>query len=254
MKTFAIGDVHGMIDQLKAAMSEIEIRASVIDGDKQVVLLGDYIDRGPDSAGCVEAIMGWDPGFPVIALRGNHEQMFMDANDDWENTRSYMARMGRDDEFPSGYDWYKGYPETLNSYLGRDHLIDKHVGWMRGLPFCHRSGDHLYVHAGIRPKKSIEAQAEHDMIWIRYDFLQDQREYGFVVVHGHTPYEDCPHVKPNRINMDSMAFFTGRLTVGIIDSDRRVPPQFFPIEGAPSPQYYEMWKSRQAHLGRGSNP
>jgi serine/threonine protein phosphatase 1 len=80
----------------------------------------------------------------------------------------------------------------------------------------HKTGKYVFVHAGIRPKKDLDSQKEDDLVWIRHDFLMDQRDYGFIVVHGHTPYEDCPHFKHNRINVDSGCFYTGVLTAVVL--------------------------------------
>lgn len=220
MKTiYAFGDIHGMYDQLDRAIIAVENHASTVEGEKLAVFLGDYVDRGLNSFDVVQRIKEWNPGFQVIHLKGNHEDMLVNFALGDPDYSSYI----------------NNYPETIRSYNQHPDEFEDHIEWMRNLPLMHKEGKYVFAHAGIRPKKSLEAQTEHDLLWIRHDFLMDQRDYGFIVVHGHTPYIDCPHVKSNRINLDSACFSTGRLTVGILNEDKK--PDFIQIEGRPSPRW-----------------
>lgn len=136
-----------------------------------------------------------------VCLRGNHEQMMLDANRRW----NWLAS------------WYmNGGLATKHSYNGDDKRLQDHLAWIDTLPLFHREGRYLFVHAGIVPGRDIAKQRPSDLIWIRHEFLDDQRDHGFTVVHGHTPVRKGPDVRPNRINVDTGAVYGGPLTCAVL--------------------------------------
>jgi serine/threonine protein phosphatase 1 len=205
--TFAIGDVHGELGLLVRAFAMIEARAG--DAPFRIVMLGDYVDRGPDSAGVIGLLRDRAKGYDLVCLRGNHEQMMLDA----------LAGGSTDS-------WFRnGGKETLASYHGEVPLED--LAWLRALP-VHVCDEHrIYVHAGLRPCVSLAQQEDKLCLWIRDPFLRASAEdLPAHVVHGHTPEWDgkpeaaLPELLPHRTNLDTAAYETGILTVGLFETGR----------------------------------
>jgi serine/threonine protein phosphatase 1 len=189
--TYAIGDIHGSLHKLRRLMARCDEHA---DGRTATfVFLGDYIDRGPDSAGVVAFVMALQTRAPgrVIALTGNHEAIAL----------AVVAG-----KLPQDYWLDQGGDATLESY-GAGHageLPEAHVEWLRSLPSSYDDGRRFFVHAGIDPDRPLTAQRQHDLIWIREPFLSDRRDHGRLIVHGHTPVPTGqPDSRPNRLNIDT---------------------------------------------------
>jgi serine/threonine protein phosphatase 1 len=210
--TFAIGDIHGCHDLLIRAFDAIEAHAG--DRGADVVCLGDYVDRGPDSRLVVEMLMGGPRRDcdTLTCLKGNHEDILLQAHDD-------AGRIG----------WWvgNGGGATLQSYGGE--VPENHRQWMRDLPSALAVNGRLFVHAGIMPGVPIEDQEEDVVLWIRDRFLQSEADHGAYVVHGHTPVWSgkpdpaLPEIWPNRTNLDTGAFHTGVLSVGVFEGERGPP-------------------------------
>lgn len=209
--TYAIGDVHGSLDKLK---SLVEACLEHADGrDMRLVLLGDYIDRGPDSAGVVRLLMSLQLELQehLIALKGNHEA--------WA-----LALL--DGEAEVGMWLRNGGGETLASYAAKDigDLPRTHLDWMRSLRLSYDDGRRFFVHAGVDPGKPLDAQDEDTLLWIREPFLTDARDYGRLIVHGHTPLtSEKPDLRGNRLNLDTAAVFGGPLTAALFDDTQTEP-------------------------------
>ncbi|WP_170965899.1 MULTISPECIES: metallophosphoesterase family protein [Rhizobium] len=215
--TYAIGDIHGRYDLLLKAEEAILQDGTRLPGQKLIVTLGDYIDRGPESAQVITHLMEPPPdGFDRICLAGNHEIAMLDYVDGWlpyddwmrmgsaESLKSY----GLDPEhlplvFPSG--------AQLDAFL-RQSLPHTHIDFMRALPIMLDTPSVLFVHAGIDPMLPLSAQTEEDLVLIRHRFLESRVPLPKLVVHGHTP-SDEPDIRPRRLNLDTRAFRSGRLTV-----------------------------------------
>ncbi|MDO3431109.1 metallophosphoesterase family protein [Rhizobium sp. CBN3] len=215
--TYAIGDIHGRYDLLLKAEEAILQDGARLPGQKLIVTLGDYIDRGPESAQVITHLMEPPPdGFDRICLAGNHEIAMLDYVDGWlpyddwmrmgsaESLKSY----GLDPEhlplvFPSG--------AQLDAFL-RQSLPHTHIDFMRALPIMLDTPSVLFVHAGIDPMLPLSAQTEEDLVLIRHRFLESRVPLPKLVVHGHTP-SDEPDIRPKRLNLDTRAFRSGRLTV-----------------------------------------
>ena len=200
---YAIGDIHGRFDLLRKALAAIERRAP----DATIVFLGDYIDRGPDSNAVVETLMRGPqrPGDRWISLKGNHEAMACEASTGG-NLRLWLDNGG---------------DATLKSFGGA--VPSDVLAWFAALPVKFETEHHFFVHAGILPGVPLDRQSEETMLWIRHRFLDDLREHEKHIVHGHTPFYEV-ELRPNRTNLDTMAFHTGRLSIGRFDRRRKQGP------------------------------
>lgn len=216
-RTYAVGDIHGRFDLFRQLMTLVErdqaMRAPV---GTQIVLLGDVIDRGPDSARMVRGCMRLTASTGrFIVLKGNHEEMMVRAlRGDLTVYRFWLANGGRDTLHSWGVDPTVCLgPPTLKNLQAAAEAIDPAVlDWLDGLPLHHRHGKHLFVHAGIRPGVALRRQRPNDLLWIRDEFLNSDVSHRMIVVHGHSIDEDGVVVRPNRIGIDTGAYRTGRLT------------------------------------------
>ena len=227
MQSYAIGDIHGQYDLLRAAFDLIAAdRVREGCAKAPVVVLGDLCDRGPNSAGVIADLFDRQAaGENLIVLRGNHDRMFSIFLDD---------PFARDPRLRAEFTWLHprlGGPATLASYGVREPAnrpLDQvhaevlaamppaHRAWIAALPGHFAHGEALFVHAGIRPGVALAAQTEDDLLWIRSDFLDDPRDHGALVVHGHTALEAPTHYG-NRLNLDSSAGYGGPLSCAVIE-------------------------------------
>jgi serine/threonine protein phosphatase 1 len=202
MKHYAIGDIHGRFDLLNSALSVIgDLEAQ----DARLVFLGDYVDRGPDSRPVIETLMALTTSDRVICLRGNHEEMMLTAIITG-NMAHWLDNGGR----ATGISYEMAYP-ALTLAFPREHLK-----WLAGLPVFYETPWHFYVHGGVRPGVPLSEQDPIEMMWIRDVFLHDDRDHGKHIVHGHTPRQ-APELMPNRTNLDTYAYATGNLTIGVFE-------------------------------------
>jgi serine/threonine protein phosphatase 1 len=212
--TYAIGDIHGCLDKLRALFTRCEAHAA--GQPTKFVFLGDYIDRGPDSFAVIDFLMTLRKrrGDGVITLKGNHEA---------------MALMIIDGESPAASWLVQGGAETLESYGVADagDIPRAHIDWMRALPVRYDDGRRFFVHAGVNPDLPLEAQDDDDLLWIREPFLSARRDYGRLIVHGHTPLETgVPDLRGNRLNVDTAAVYGGPLTAAVFDDTKTEPLGF----------------------------
>jgi len=218
MLTYAIGDIHGSYRKLRNLLDRCTEHRGVT--EYRIVFLGDYIDRGPDNREVVELlieIQSCGPG-QVICLRGNHEDMLLNAVD-YGDHGPWLANGGS---------------TTLASYgVGSaDAIPAAHLGWFRSLPLATTDEQRFYVHAGVRPGMPLQQQSEHDLLWIREPFLSDPRDHGLYIVHGHTPIRSgMPELRRNRLNLDTGAYFGGPLTAAVFDDPRIGPIAFITDDG-----------------------
>lgn len=218
MRVYAVGDVHGCADRLAAlhALIAEDAKARPLYGPSPriaLVHLGDYVDRGPDSAGVLELLLGPPPvpGAEVVNLIGNHEVMLLDAAD----PRAHPGAM----EF-----WLEnGGAATLASYgTGPEDpdpfaaVPEEHLAFLRRCPLRWSAGEYLFVHAGVRPDVPLDQQDPFDLVWIREPFLSFDGELAQVVVHGHSPAA-APAIRPHRIGIDTGACFGGDLTCVVLE-------------------------------------
>jgi serine/threonine protein phosphatase 1 len=211
---YAIGDIHGSLQKLCDLLAQCERHA---DGRPATfVFLGDYIDRGPDSAGVIDKLMDLQSRLTdrMIALKGNHEAVAIEVIDGETEEELWLR---------------EGGVATLRSY-GVAHARDlpnEHVAWMRSRPLYYDDGRRFFVHAGIDPDKPLDAQRDRDFTWIREPFLSDLRDHGRLIVHGHTPQPTgTPDWRGNRLNLDTAAVFGGPLTAAAFAGAERDPIGF----------------------------
>ncbi len=217
-RVYAVGDVHGCLDRLQAlhALVEADLAERPI-AEATLIHLGDYVDRGPDSAGVVARLAAGDPvaGLPTVNLMGNHEHMMLAALASGEADAEglWLANGGADSLLSWGVP-RSAQPKDWPGYLPVPHLL-----FLRDLTLRHQAGGYLFVHAGIRPGLPLQRQSRHDLLWIREPFLSSKEDFGVVVVHGHTPKPE-PTVRPNRIGIDTGAVMGGVLTCAVLEEDR----------------------------------
>jgi len=219
---YAIGDIHGQLGMLETALERIDK-----DGGGRVIFLGDYVDRGRNSKGVIECLsQGLAAGNDWICLKGNHDRLF-----EWYITPPAPRN---DPYLLVGYDWMHeriggistaasygiGVPQQIRTVTlaaqMRDAVPPEHLAFLQGLKLYHREAGKFFVHAGIRPGVPLEAQDEDDLVWIRNEFLDDQRDHGDFIVHGHTPV-GAPDMQRNRLNLDTGAGFGEPLTVAVFE-------------------------------------
>ncbi|MDX2263745.1 MAG: metallophosphoesterase family protein [Hyphomicrobiales bacterium] len=209
-RIYAIGDIHGCLAPLAALMAKLEADRAAHPGvAARFVFLGDYVDRGQDSAGALDALVGFGARHDCVFLKGNHEAMmlrFMDGDDDME---AWLRNGGN--ETLSSYGVGAGAGPSATRAALRRAMPAAHERFLRGLRVSAARGDYFFAHAGVRPGVPLDAQSEADLLWIRGEFLNDERDHGKVVVHGHTPV-DAPDLRRNRIGIDTGAVFAGPLT------------------------------------------
>lgn len=222
---YAVGDIHGEARLLDRLLGLIEADAQARSGRKLLIFLGDYIDRGPDSARVLDILLGPVPkGFERFHLCGNHEEMFLDFLDAPHAGHEWLQHGGIDTLASYGIaleDRRAGRPKLTS--LIASHIPDDHLAALRSLPHLITYGDFAFAHAGIRPGVPLDQQSRQDLLWIREGFLDQNGTSGLTVVHGHTPGA-APVTAPGRICVDTGAFASGRLTAVRLHSDQK--PEF----------------------------
>jgi serine/threonine protein phosphatase 1 len=224
-RIYAIGDIHGRADLLRRLYRAIaDDAAGARDRRRIAVHLGDYVDRGPDSRGVIDLVLGAPlEGLECVFLKGNHEQLMLDFVDGTGNALMWLYNGGDATAASYGIDvggrW--GWEECAAEREAlRRAVPPEHLAFMRGLELEAVYGDYLFVHAGIRPGVAIEAQDSADLLWIREPFLGFAGDHGKVVVHGHTVAR-TPQFAGNRIGIDTGAYATGVLTALVLDGAER---------------------------------
>ena len=196
------------------------------DTERSLIFLGDYIDRGPSSRGVVERLLRDPlPGFATARLLGNHEEALLDFLDERSDGLAWLSYGGLETLMSYGVP-LKVYPDTPRRAAElRDMLAaavpPAHLAFYRACSLHHTVGDYVFVHAGVRPGISLEKQHPADLLWIRDEFLRARHPLpDKVVVHGHTIC-DLPQDLDHRINVDTGAFVSGRLTCLVLRGTRR---------------------------------
>jgi serine/threonine protein phosphatase 1 len=224
-RIYAIGDVHGRFDLLQDLIARIEADNSTRgQAETHVVMLGDLIDRGPQSREIVDLFLKGAPAFAEWHfVQGNHEEMLLRMIDEPDSSAlPHFLRYGGRETFESYgapqlvLDMPDRYaPDTLPFYVP-----EAHRAFMREMHDGVQFGDYFFTHAGIRPGVPLPEQDRQDLRWIRREFLDSEADHGVVVVHGHTVLEEV-EIKPNRIGIDTGAYRTGRLTaLGLEGAER----------------------------------
>jgi serine/threonine protein phosphatase 1 len=207
-RIYAIGDIHGCANLLEKALAWI---ATDTKGrPAEIIFIGDYIDRGPESRDVLDILMGGpkSQNDRFICIRGNHEQLCLDAHDSEENMRSWLDT--------GGYTTL----ESFNQRIGK-----KYITWMASLPLIHQDEQRIFVHAGIRPELPLERQRSEDLLWIREPFLLSRKRFSKHIVHGHTPIG--PQFLKQRTNLDAGSYQTGKLCVAVFGRSNEASPSAY---------------------------
>lgn len=222
-RVYAVGDVHGRKDLFSAMIRAIdEDDAAASPARSTVILLGDLVDRGPDSAGVLRRARRWQQEREVRILAGNHEEMFLKSFTSTDMLRHFMRHGGRQTLVSYGVD-----PRAMSAAEVEDiqAMMAKAVPnadreFMEGFEDLIVLGDYVFVHAGIDPQVPIHEQRPSDLRWIREPFLSHSEPYDQVVVHGHT-ISDEPELRGNRIGIDTGAYMSNRLTALVLEGTTR---------------------------------
>jgi serine/threonine protein phosphatase 1 len=226
VRIYAIGDVHGRADLLDRVLSRIDAHVAAHPVVRPIhLLVGDYIDRGPASREVVDLLINCEQGREMVLLRGNHDAFvedFMqnpDVLNDWRRIGGLETLMSYGLNPPMNADAaaQKELATKLKSVVPQSHL--KFFG---GLASSFHCGGYFFAHAGVRPGIPLDKQKDDDLLWIRDDFLLHEGDFGKVVVHGHTPVREID-IHPNRINIDTGAYATGRLSCLVMEGSRFEP-------------------------------
>ncbi len=220
LRIYAIGDIHGCLDLLDKLLARIKADIELRPTARPVyVFLGDYIDRGSSSRETIDRLIEHGATHEAVFLKGNHELIAIKCLSD-RGLFDQWLRLGGLETLVS----YGVPAETLANgkqiaeLQGAFHgaLPQAHFGFFRDLKNWFECGDFFFVHAGVKPNVELSRQKENDLLWIRGEFLSCNDDFGKIVVHGHTPTREI-EVRPNRINIDTGAFATGRLTCLVLE-------------------------------------
>jgi len=225
---YAVGDIHGRRDLLQLIVRKIAVDAIASGSTQQpmLVFLGDYIDRGPESAAVVSYILTLRnlDGFDVRCLKGNHEQTLLKFLDDstigptWAEHGGAATLASYGVAAPNMRSDKEGWEEARLAF--RATLPFDHLDFYRGLQLSACVGDYFFAHAGVRPGVALAQQTEQDLLWSRAEFLGEKRPFEKIIVHGHTPVE-TPFLGATRIAIDTGAYATGALTAVRLEGAHR---------------------------------
>ena len=220
---YVVGDIHGRLDLYEAMIAAIEDDdRQASPADTRIVLLGDLVDRGPDSAGVIARTRRWQQQAKVRVLAGNHEEMFLAAFERPEALRHVLKHGGRETVLSYGLSKKQFATLELDELFAKlPKLVpESEREYIASFETMVRAGDYVFVHAGIDPARPLDDQKRSDLLWIRERFLSHQGPLEKVVVHGHTIFDrvmDCG----NRIGIDTGAFRSGVLTALVLEGDQR---------------------------------
>lgn len=222
-RVYAVGDIHGrhdLFEKLLAAIEEDDARRGA--AKTTIILLGDLVDRGPDSARVIATARALVDRGTARVLAGNHEEMFLKSFEDKDIFRHFLRYGGRETVLSYGIDRerYLAADMAEAQELMREAVPAEDRAFIAAFENSIVIGDYLFVHAGVRPGTPLDEQTVQDMRWIREPFLNHNGALGAVVVHGHT-ITDAPEIRANRIGIDTGAYKSGRLTaLGLEGTER----------------------------------
>jgi serine/threonine protein phosphatase 1 len=222
VRIYAIGDIHGRLDLLNELLARITSDIALRPTARPLyVFLGDYIDRGPSSRETIDRLIEHGKAHESVFLKGNHELIAIKCLSD-RGLFDQWLRLGGLETLVS----YGVPAETLANgkqiaelqSAFHSALPQAHFRFFRDLKNSFECGDFFFAHAGVKPNVELSRQKENDLLWIRGEFLTSKDDFGKIVVHGHTPAREI-EVGPNRINIDTGAFATGRLSCLVLEGD-----------------------------------
>jgi serine/threonine protein phosphatase 1 len=219
MRLYAIGDIHGCDDKLALLHERIAADLAARPApDHRIIHLGDYGDRGPNTAGVIQRLVAMRGDPRVLYLRGNHDQKWLDFLADGDaNGAAFLAFSGKTTARSYGVGNRARNYAQLSAELAAA-MPPEHRAFLEATTGPARFGDYFFAHAGIRPGVAIDAQTAEDVMWIREAFLLDPSDHGVVVVHGHTVTASMtPEIHANRIAIDTGAVLGGPLTCVVLE-------------------------------------
>ena len=222
-RIYAVGDIHGRADLLAPLLARIDLdlKARPIAQPLQI-FLGDYIDRGPHSRQVIDLLIARRRQHAMVLLRGNHEDVALQFLRDptklseWTQVGGIVTLLSYGVRIPGRVDAAAAEEAAI---AFRRAFPESHARFLKGLALSFTCGDFFFTHAGVRPGIPLRQQYQQDLLWIRDDFLLHEEDFGKIVVHGHTPTTK-PDIQLNRINIDTGAYATGRLTCLVLESDK----------------------------------
>lgn len=222
-RVYAVGDIHGRADLFRDLIHAIEADDCARGvSETTVILLGDLVDRGPDSRGVINAARDWSQKRAVRILCGNHEEMFLKSLEEEAVLRQFIRFGGKETILSYGVtrdEYLEMTVEELQAAMAA-RIPSEDLDFIRGFEDMIVMGDYIFVHAGIRPGVDLHSQTPADLRWIREPFLSHALQEGHCVVHGHT-ITDAPDVRAGRIGIDTGAYASGRLTaIGLEGAER----------------------------------
>jgi serine/threonine protein phosphatase 1 len=208
--TYAIADLHGRFDLLMAAFDAIVKHAA--ERSFKIIALGDYVDRGPQSRQIIDHLMAaQEMGVSLICLKGNHEDMMVETLRKPLHPNWWIENGGGQTLISYGHERSSNYtPEVVPE----DHIV-----WLENLPLMHIDVHRIFVHAGVDRFKPLDQQDSQVLFWKLYDENDEGGHDRRHVVHGHHQFEDGPIKHPGRTDLDTFAWYTGRLVVGVFDDE-----------------------------------
>lgn len=225
VRVYAIGDIHGRLDLLIRLMAQIteDSRCAEANVRFQLVFLGDYVDRGPESKGVLDMLSAPPPaGFERVCLKGNHEAMMEVFMDSPRDATAWLIN--------GGAEAVESYGLSVQGCEASDHeclsmalqraVPAAHHRFLKDLALMHVCGDYAFVHAGVEPDRPLNRQRPEGVMWIRRPFLHSLQDFGKIIVHGHT-ITDQPEVRSNRIGIDTGAYASGHLTCLVLEGTGR---------------------------------
>jgi serine/threonine protein phosphatase 1 len=221
-RIYAIGDIHGRVDLLGRLHDLIkEDSANSPPARLVVIYLGDYVDRGETSKTVIDLLLD-EPleDFEAIFLKGNHEEMMLGFMENAGVGAMWLHNGG--DATAYSYGVRMDSPSTMDHrYFEMQQALcekvpDRHLAFLRNLDLYHTEGDYLFVHAGVQPGMPLEEQTSQDLLWIRHEFITSREDHGHCVVHGHTIFTE-PEIRPNRIGIDTGAYYTNVLSCVVLE-------------------------------------
>jgi serine/threonine protein phosphatase 1 len=222
LRIYTIGDIHGRADLLEQVFARIDQDRARHPGLSEIeVFIGDYVDRGPASAAVINHLTRRSTHRETVFLRGNHEALMAaflqnpEALSDWQHVGGLTTLISYGLQPAIGADRQE-QTELCASF--KRLLPHSHQDFLKKLRNSYVCGDYFFVHAGVRPGIPLSKQHDEDLLWIRQDFLTHAGPFGKIIVHGHTPVTE-PQILANRINIDTGAFATGKLTCFAFQDD-----------------------------------
>lgn len=236
--TYAVADLHGRFDLLTAALSLIEREAGEDGGT--FICLGDFVDRGPQARSIIDLLMAGPslPNWRWIVLQGNHEEMMLRSLSNPGLMRWWIGNGGGQTLMSYGYE--DGAP------LLPLRIPAEHLDWMAALPVTFEDERRIFVHAGVPPFDEVASVKPAILQWMLYGQEQyfdatmipdEPHVSGKHVVHGHHQSATHPLLLPHRTNLDSFAWYTGRLAIGVFNDTAAQPQRILEVTGPPDPRY-----------------